>query len=277
MKNKQFLAIGIMMLMPLTILAQGNIKRTFNVLITSDYAKVESSHKLNKDPETGSKIGQLDVYEFTIPASHHDLVEDIERAFDQDKEKAYSLSSASTANKRLNNYSSLAVGGFDYGYRLGNIKDSRYIYALFLDPEDKSKTHRYAYAMEWRKGTKETIGKLVITYATTLQHRESNKQSRIIHINGNDVKLSDNGFSFSNGSESWLSQFNTYKNLFTNNPEGTAANYYASFIYKLCKKADSLDDLEKQMVIKELEKLRKVTKDEFIQNIFETSIERLKK
>ena len=306
MKNKLFLAAGILMLMPLTSHAQGFIKRAFNVLITSEPAQVESSHKLNKNPETGVKEGQLDVYEFTIPASHHDLVENIEQAFEQDKEKAYSLRTASATNKKIYvNYTSLAVGGDDSGYPLGDIKGSRYIYALFLDPEDMSKTHRYAYAMEWRKDEKEIVGKLIVTYATTQQYREGGKKGRIISINGNNVKLSTNGFSFGDsdlfnqffsmgeglsalgsdstfvsssiGSESWLSQFNTFKNLFLKDPNSTSSNYYASHIYKMCKKADTLDDMEKKMVIKELEKVKKATNDEFLQEMFQASIERLKK
>ena len=188
MKNKLFLAAGILMLMPLTAHAQGFIKRAFNVLITSEPAQVESSHKLNKNPETGVKEGQLDVYEFTIPASHHDLVEDVERAFEQDKEKAYSMKTASATSKKSYDYTSLAVGGDDSGYPLGDIKGSRYIYALFLDPEDMTKTHRYAYAMEWRKDEKEIVGKLIVTYATTQKYRESGKKGRIFRINGNDVK-----------------------------------------------------------------------------------------
>lgn len=299
MKNKQFLAASIMMLSLQTIHAQGYIKRAFNVLTTSDPAKVESTHKLNKDPETGQKVGQLDVYEFTIPASHHDMIEDIEQAFDKDKEKAYSLSSGSNANKKTYNYITLAVGGDEFGYPLGDIKDSRYIYALFLDPADKNKTHRYAYAMEWHEGSKEIVGKLIVTYATTQQYRKSRKQPRIITLSkqsGSGISINDNhffddsmGYFFSShgsdsiftnrsiSSESWLSQFSTFRNLFMNNPDGAAANYYASFIYKLCKQADTLDEVERQIVIKELEKVRKVTKDEFIQQMFDTSIERLRK
>ena len=303
MKNKQLLAVGMLMLMPLTSHAQGFIKRAFNQLTTSEPAKVESSHKLNKNPETGVKEGQLDVYEFTIPISHHDLVDDIEHAFEQDKEKAYSLRKASKTSKKF--YTKLAVGGEDSGYSLGDMKDSRYIYALFLDPEDMTKTHRYAYAMEWRKDETEIVGKLIVTYATTQQYRESVESGRIIRINGNDVKLSANGLSFGDsdllngffsmgdglsafgsdstffgsniGSESWLSQFNTFKNLFLKNPNSTASNYYASYIYKMCKKADALDDEEKKMVIKELEKVKRATNDEFLQEMFQTSIERLKK
>jgi hypothetical protein len=89
---------------------------------------------------------------------------------------------------------------------------------------------------------------------------------------------SDSTFvSSSIGSESWLSQFNTFKNLFLKDPNSTASNYYASHIYKMCKKTDALDDMEKKMVIKELEKVKKATNDEFLQEMFQASIERLKK
>ena len=99
MKSKQFLAVSIMMLSLQTVHAQGHIKRAFNALITDTSTKVESTNKLNKDPETGAKTGQLDVYEFTIPASHHNLVEDIKQAFDQDKAKAYSFAPQDNAGR----------------------------------------------------------------------------------------------------------------------------------------------------------------------------------
>ena len=298
MKSKQLLAVSIMLLSLETVHAQGHIQNAFNVLITDTSTKVESTQKLNKDPETGTKIGQLDVYEFTIPTSHHNLVEDIIQAFDQDKEKAYSLNSTSTANKKSYQYTSLAVGGENNGYPLGEIKNSRYIYALFLDPDDKSKTHRYAYAMEWCEGAKEIVGKLIITYATTQEHRRSIRQTRTISVNGKEIKIDDNSFSFGSGfpfddssvfdsdslffnnarsSESWLSDFNTYKNLFLRNPDGTTASHYATYIYKLCKNAKSLDNAEKKMVATEIRKLRNKTNDEFIQKLFDMSIERLNK
>ena len=78
-------------------------------------------------------------------------------------------------------------------------------------------------------------------------------------------------------SESWLSEFNTYKKLFQKNPDGTAASHYATYIYKLCKNAKSLEDVEKKIVETEIHKLRNKTKDEFIQQLFDMSIGRLKK
>ena len=298
MKSKLFLAVSIMMLSLQTVHAQGYIKRAFNLLITDSSTKVESTHKLKKDPETGTKIGQLDVYEFTIPASHHDLIEGIKQAFDQDKEKAYSLSSTSNANKKPYNQTRLAVGGEAYDYPLGEIKNSRYIYALFLDPEDKDKTHRYAYAMEWCEGTKEIQGKLVITYAATQEHRNM-RPARVIRVNnGKEIRIGGNSFSLGSGfpfdgnsvfdsdslsfnsersPESWLSEFNTYKNLFLKNPNQVTSSHYATYIYKLCKNVKSLDDVEKNMVATEIEKLKKKTNDEFIQQLFDLSIKRLKK
>ena len=296
MKSKQFLAVSIMMLSLQTVHAQGHIKRAFNALITDTSTKVESTNKLNKDPGTGTKTGQLDVYEFTIPASHHNLIEDIKQAFDRDKEKAYSLSSVSTANKRSYNYTSLAVGGEDSGYPLGDMKNSRYIYALFLDPDDMSKTHRYAYAMEWCEGAKEIVGKLIVTYATTQKHRKSIRQTRSIRVNGKEINIDGNSFSFGSGfpfdsssvfdsdslffnreksSESWLSEFNTYKNLFLKKPDGNTATHYATYIYKLCKNAGKLEPEEKKIVAQELAKLKHAAKDELIQNIFLMSIKKL--
>ena len=67
MKNRNLMVVGIMLMLPLALQAQENIKKAFDTLIKDDKAKVSTTHKLNRDPETGKKEGQLDVYEFTIP------------------------------------------------------------------------------------------------------------------------------------------------------------------------------------------------------------------
>ena len=61
------------------------------------------------------------------------------------------------------------------------------------------------------------------------------------------------------------------------NPEGIAANTYVTQIYNLCKKADALDDDEKELVADELKRMKTKTDDELIQKLFDMSIERLKK
>jgi hypothetical protein len=173
---------------------------------------------------------------------------------------------------------------------------------LFLDKDDPEKIYRYAYVLEWVEKDKKTQVRLAVTYATTLQYRNSKRQTRTFIVNGEKVRVDGNsfsnsfslgnGFPFGNSSvfdsdstlfnherssEGWLSEFNTYKRLYQNNPDGAAANYYATYIYKLCKKADCLEDGEKQLVATEIKRLKAKTKDEFIQQLFDMGIERLKK
>ena len=283
--------------LPSVLLAQQNIQKAFDALLNENIVEIKTQHTLERDPETGKKKAQMDIYDFEVAnPTGISRVRDIQRAFDKDKEDAYELRSGDHAG---NDYHRLAVGdGKSYSVAVGRIKGSNYIYALFLDKDDPEKIYRYAYALEWVEKDKKTQVRLAITYATTLQYRNSKRQTRTFIVNGEEVRVDGNSFSLSNGfpfgnssvfdrdstffnqersSESWLSEFNTYKRLYQRNPDGSAANYYATYIYKLCKKADSLEDGEKQLVATEIKRLKAKTKDEFIQQLFDMSIERLKK
>lgn len=283
--------------LPSVLLAQQNIQKAFDALLNENIVEIKTQHTLERDPETGKKKAQMDIYDFEVAnPTGISRVRDIQRAFDKDKEDAYELRSGDHAG---NDYHRLAVGdGKSYSVAVGRIKGSNYIYALFLDKDDPEKIYRYAYALEWVEKDKKTQVRLAITYATTLQYRNGRKQVKTFIVNGQEVRVDGNSFSLSNGfpfgnssvfdsdstlfnhersSEGWLSEFNTYKRLYQNNPDGAAANYYATYIYKLCKKADCLEDGEKQLVATEIKRLKAKTKDEFIQQLFDMSIERLKK
>ena len=283
--------------LPSVLLAQQNIQKAFDALLNENIVEIKTQHTLERDPETGKKKAQMDIYDFEVAnPTGISRVRDIQRAFDKDKEDAYELRSGDHAG---NDYHRLAVGdGKSYSVAIGRIKGSNYIYALFLDKDDSEKIYRYAYALEWVEKDKKTQVRLAITYATTLQYRNSKRQTRTFIVNGEKVRVDGNSFSLGNGfpfgnssvfdsdstlfnhersSEGWLSEFNTYKRLYQNNPDGAAANYYATYIYKLCKKADCLEDGEKQLVATEIKRLKAKTKDEFIQQLFDMSIERLKK
>ena len=283
--------------LPSVLLAQQNIQKAFDELLNENIVEIKTQHTLERDPETGKKKAQMDIYDFEVAnPTGISRVRDIQRAFDKDKEDAYELRSGDHAG---NDYHRLAVGdGKSYSVAIGRIKGSNYIYALFLDKDDSEKIYRYAYALEWVEKDKKTQVRLAITYATTLQYRNGRKQVKTFIVNGQEVRVDGNSFSLGNGfpfgnssvfdsdstlfnhersSEGWLSEFNTYKRLYQNNPDGAAANYYATYIYKLCKKADCLEDGEKQLVATEIKRLKAKTKDEFIQQLFDMSIERLKK
>lgn len=297
MKSKSLILTAMLTALPSVLLAQQNIQKAFDELLNENIVEIKTQHTLERDPETGKKKAQMDIYDFEVAnPTGISRVRDIQRAFDKDKEDAYELRSGDHAG---NDYHRLAVGdGKSYSVAIGRIKGSNYIYALFLDKDDSEKIYRYAYALEWVEKDKKTQVRLAITYATTLQYRNGRKQVKTFIVNGQEVRVDGNSFSLGNGfpfgnssvfdsdstlfnhersSEGWLSEFNTYKRLYQRNPDGSAANYYATYIYKLCKKADCLEDGEKQLVATEIKRLKAKTKDEFIQQLFDMSIERLKK
>lgn len=301
MKSKSLILTAMLTALPSVLLAQQNIQKAFDALLNENIVEIKTQHTLEREPETGKKKAQMDIYDFEIAnPTGISRIKDIQRAFDKDKETAYELRSGDHAG---NNYPTLAVGdGRSQAVAVGRIKGSNYIYACFLDKDDPEKSYRYAYALEWVEKDKKTQVRLAVTYATTLQYRNNKRQTRTFIVNGEKVRVDGNsfsnsfslgnGFPFDNSSvfdsdsisfnrerssEGWLSEFNTYKRLYQRNPDGSAANYYATYIYKLCKKADCLENEEKQLVATEIKRLKAKTKDEFIQQLFDMGIERLKK
>ena len=285
------------MALPSALMAQENIEKTFEALLNEKNVEIKTQHSLERDPETGKKTAQADVYDFEVSSpTGLSRIKAIQKAFEKDKDAAYQYRTVSHPGS---DYMSLAVGdGKSQSVAIGKIKGSEYIYACFLDKDDPEKKYRYAYAMEWLEKDKKTQVRLAITYATTQKYRQSGKNIRSVIVNGNEINVDGNSFSFGSGfpfdmnsvigvdsvflnremsSESWLSKFNTYKNLFLKNPDGAAASYYATQIYGLCKNVDKMDEVEKKLVKSEILRLKMETTDEFIQKLFNMSIERLDK
>lgn len=268
----------ILMLSATAANAQQHVQKAFEALLNEKYVEIKTQHSLEKDPDTGIKEGEMDVYDFEFPSptsKQQQLIKDIQQAFEKDKEQAYSLNSGHYGNSTY-----LAVGnGGSSSVGLGNMKGSHYIYACFLDKDDPEKKFRYAYAMEWVEKDKKITVRLAKTYATTMKYRTNGKGVRRVIVNGQDIDISGtmNEIFGSNSSETWLSKFNTYRMLFLKKSEGAAANSYATQIYKLCKNADSLDADEKVMMAQEIAKLKTSTNDEFIKQLFDMSIKRLGK
>ena len=99
MRTKFFKLIVLLgVLIPLCSSAQTNVKKAFDELLKSSDVQYSETHSLEKDTETGVKRSQCDVYNFTLPASRFRLVENVLKAFKEDEDKAYALSSG-TADK----------------------------------------------------------------------------------------------------------------------------------------------------------------------------------
>ena len=301
MKSKSIILTAMLTALPSALMAQQHIEKAFEALRVNDYQEeTMSRHQVDKAQDTGVMEGMSDEYEFKITkvnAASKQLISDIRNAFTKDREAAYKVSSGTHGGAE--SYTSLAVGNNGGGIAIGLMNDSKWMYACFLDPADKEKIHRYAYGFEWveqKDGT--IIGRLVKTYATTQKYRmgRNKKMSSKISINGKEINVDGQSFSFGSGfpfdgssvfdsdslffnrersTESWLSEFNTYKNHFLKRPDGNTSSHYATYIYKLCKNAGMLDADEKKMVAQEIAKLKTSTKDEFIKQLFDMSIKRL--
>ena len=283
------------MALPSALMAQENIEKAFKALLNEENVEIKTQHSLERDSETGKKTAQADVYDFEVSSpTGLSRIKAIQKAFEKDKNAAYQYRTVSHPGS---DYMSLSVGdGKSQSVAIGKIKGSDYIYACFLDQDDPEKKYRYAYAVEWLDKGKKTQVRLAVTYATTLKYRQSVKSIRRVFVNGKEINVDDNSISFGSGlpfdmnsvfgvdsvffnremtSESWLSEFNTYKKLFLKNPDGTAASHYATYIYKLCKNAKSLEEAEMILVAHEIAKLKTSTNDEFIKQLFDMSIKRL--
>jgi hypothetical protein len=304
MKSKSLILSAMLIAMPSALMAQQNIQKTFDALLKQKQViKVTAHHDMEKDPETGVKKGQADVYDFTLPAGNpwRQLVLDIEDAIHKDSENAYSVSSSE--NNKGANYVTLVVGdGSSESVAIGKIPGSKYMYACFLDKKDPEKKYRYAYAVEWAEGQEGIKGRIATTYGTTQKYREQsdNGKKRIksstITINRNPLTkdqifemIGNNtpGFmlkldavdSVATNSQEWLSQFSTVRTMYGKylaEHNMTLANVFANNIYNLCKKADVLDADEKKIVMGEIARLRDATADEYTKNLLVLSIKKLR-
>lgn len=173
MKTAIFRILSLVLLLsPLRSVAQTAIQHAFQRIIDCKDAKITSTFSLEKDPQTNIKISQADTYDFILPSGKMKLVKDVLEAFDKDSNKSYALYGG-TAKKGAAPLS-LAVGDAKSSVRI-NDPGTEFMYACFLAPEAENKEgiYRYAYGMNYKEEKNgEIVGKLVITYATTLKYRQ---------------------------------------------------------------------------------------------------------
>ena len=320
MKSKNLILSAMLMALPSTLMAQQNIQKAFDALLKDKIVETKTQHTLERDPETGQKTAQADVYDFTLPTLYaRKHIKEIQEAFEKDKDAAYTYRTGTHRQDEVNervdkkrhetmrsviHYSriQIAVGDGKQSVAIGTKEGANYVYACFNDEDDATKKYRYCYAMDWVEQNGETIVRLAVTYALKPEARKSYGKGRIasVTLNGKPLKIDEimeavgdqlenikgfgGNFEFNldsidvpKSSYIWLSEFNTYKKFFQKNPDGNTATHHATSIYNLCKNADGLEADEKKLVISEIKKLKEATKDDFIQNLFDMCIERLKK
>ena len=207
MKSKYFILAAMLLAMPSTMMAQQNIQKAFDALLSDKITENKTRHVLDRDPETGRMTALADVYDFTITSSSAlSRLKDVRKAFETDKKEAYSVNSGlrekGFGDVDTESFSSLfeSIGfspvtlfvgdGRHQSVAIGAMDGSEYIYACFADKDDPDHRYRYAYAMEWVEKAKKTKVRLAVTYALRPEARNAKPKktnvSRVI-VNGKDV------------------------------------------------------------------------------------------
>ena len=176
MKQRFFIILFIGCLFSTISTAQENVKKAFDKFITSKNVELSKSfseeHDLTK--ENRPLLAKADIYTFTIKKKHRKLIDEILIAFEKDRNNpnVYQVLSHSGGHGIPTNARELLVGN--------DRKNSTYIgmdemqswqLLCLLDPNDKTRSHRYAYAIEWNDDPKQIYlsgkirGKLVVTYS----------------------------------------------------------------------------------------------------------------
>lgn len=208
MKNKNFILAAMLLTMPSTMIAQQNIQKAFDALLSDKITENNTRHVLDRDPETGRLTALADVYDFTISSnSALERLKNVRKAFEIDKKDAYSVNSGlrekSIGEDDHESYANLfeTIGfapvtlfvgdGRHQSVSIGSMNGSEYIYACFADKDDPDHRYRYVYALEWAEKAKKTKVRLAVTYALRPEARggkaKKTSVSRVI-VNGKEVR-----------------------------------------------------------------------------------------
>ena len=244
--------IGLVSLMltfiPLTAGAQNSIKSAFDAILKCPEANITENSSLEKDPSTGKKIGQCVVYSFELPVSKENLIENVYSAFENDADKAYSCSRGNykNVNKEIN----LAIGDGSKSLLLTYPHDCEFVTSMFLAPqsEDPDGIYRYVYAMAYKEEDGKFVGRLIITYAMTLKHRQQLEQKRQNEV----IRNWSNGSNDNNGNaqKTWFDQIMSYLQVMSSSSQETRIAL-ASKIYKVIRdtpKYSDVKDVDKETV-----------------------------
>lgn len=164
----------------MTATAQENVKNAFNEFIASKKVIVTKTISEERDFTKANRplIAKADVYSFTLKKKDRKLIEKVLAAFEKDRsyEYVYTVLTHNGGRGVPTNTRELLVGK-DVGK---DRKNSVYIgmndveswqLLCLIDPADSSRSHRYAYAIEWNDDAKQVQltgkirGKLAITYS----------------------------------------------------------------------------------------------------------------
>ena len=247
--------------------------------------KVEVSKRLGQERDITKEGTPLkwrcDIMTFTLPKKHRSMLDEMIKAFEANgtyNPNCYGVNTLTTGNPQNEGKRNLMIGENPDRYVTIGEQYGNYININILDASDTTKTHRYAYALEWKEDHKGNVfARYIVTYAkipsaqTTTIIGMGIPSNQIGYIN---EKANDDAF---------ITDFNILKDYYFNHQTKLTAVTAVS-IYNLCKmgveygafkRPDSTEKWEKVMA--DIDALIEIAKNEADRNYFQRARDLLMK
>ena len=197
--------------------------------------KVEVSKSLGQERDITKEGTPLkwrcDIMTFTLPKKQRSMLDEMIKAFEANgtyNPNCYGVNTLSTGNPQNEGKRNLMIGDDPSRYVTIGEQYGNYINVNILDASDTTKTHRYAYALEWKEDHKGNVfARYIVTYAKIPSAQTTTVIGMGIPSNPinpwpNDTTIDD----------AFIRNFNSLKDYYMNH-ELTAMT--ANGIYELCK------------------------------------------
>ena len=239
--------------------------------------KVEVSKSLGQERDITKEGTPLkwrcDIMTFRLPKKHRSMLDDMIKAFEANgtyNPNCYGVNTLTTGNPQNEGKRNLMIGDDPSRYVTIGEQYGNYININILDASDTTKTHRYAYALEWKEDHKGNVfARYIVTYAKIPSAQKTTvigmgiPSNQIGYIN---EKANDDAF---------ITNFNNLKDYYFNHQTKLTAVTAVS-IYNLCKmgveygafrRPESTEKWEKVMA--DIDSLIEVAKTEADRNYFQ--------
>ena len=197
--------------------------------------KVEVSKSLGQERDITKEGTPLkwrcDIMTFTLPKKQRSMLDEMIRAFEANgfyNPNCYGFNTLTTGNAQNQGKRNLMIGDDPSRYVTIGEQYGNYININILDAADTTKTHRYAYALEWKEDHKGNVfARYIVTYA-----KIPSAQTTTVIGMGIPSNPINPFFNEMTNDDAFIRNFNSLKDYYMNH-ELTAMT--ANGIYELCK------------------------------------------
>jgi len=197
--------------------------------------KVEVSKSLGQERDITKEGTPLkwrcDIMTFTLPKKQRSMLDEMIKAFEANgtnNPNCYGVNTLSTGNPQNEGKRNLMIGDDPSRYVTIGEQYGNYINVNILDASDTTKTHRYAYALEWKEDHKGNVfARYIVTYA-----KIPSAQTTTVIGMGIPSNPINPFFNEMTNDDAFIRNFNSLKDFYwrNNTTEVTAIS-----IYDLCR------------------------------------------